>query len=204
MNDAKPTLRDIAQLASNKHGGVRGRALDRVAKKRGLTLSYTTVDRILAGNYTSTPSRKTLDALAELAAVDKEKVYEAAGLPVPLGPLAEQLPPDADLLTGSQRDAVIAVVRQFAAVNRALFERDEVMGNAEHPAPNTELDEKRVERVKQDMLASPEVKRAARRTRRKTSDEAHSDPRPGNADSLHEEPDSTLEGESGNQSGESA
>lgn len=139
MNDGL-TLREIAQLASDRNGGVRGRALDRAAKKAGLTLSYTTVDRILAGTYTSTPSRKTLEALAALANVPVDDVFRAAGVPVPLARFAEQLPPDADLLTGQQREAVLAVVRQFAAANRALREREDVMGNAEHPAATSLAD----------------------------------------------------------------
>lgn len=137
MNDDQLTLQAIALRASERHGGVRGRALDRVAKKAGLTLSYTTVDRILAGTYTSTPSRNTLEALAVLAGVGEEIVFRAAGLPIPMGSFAEQLPPDADLLDGPQRDAVIAVVRQFVAAQRALHGREDVMGNAQHPAANT-------------------------------------------------------------------
>lgn len=125
MNDkGTRTLRDIAQLASDRHDGVRGRALDREAKRLGLRLSYTTVDKILAGTYRSQPGPETLDALAALAGVDRAEVYEAAGVPLPMSSFAEQLPPDADLLTARQRDSVLAVVRQFAEANKALHERE--------------------------------------------------------------------------------
>ena len=134
MNDGL-TLRQIAQLASDRNGGAHGRAIDRAAKKAGLTLSYTTFDRILAGTYTSTPSRKTLEALAVLAKVPVEDVYVAAGVPAPMARFADQLPPDADLLTGQQREAVLAVVRQFAAANRALRDREDVTGDVERAAP---------------------------------------------------------------------
>lgn len=69
MSEEIRTLRDLALAASVRHDGKRGRALGREAAKRGLTLSYTTVDNILAGKYTSTPQRRTVDALAELAGV---------------------------------------------------------------------------------------------------------------------------------------
>lgn len=129
MNDDQRSLRDIAQAASDRHGGAKGRELDRVAKKAGLRLSYTTFDRILSGTYTSVPSAATIEALAVLAGADPREVYAAAGRPYPLGRFADQLPDDADLLDGAQREAVIAVVRQFAAANRALHE---AKGGGEH------------------------------------------------------------------------
>ena len=146
MNDDRKdlTLRDVALKASERVGGLQGRALGREADKRSLTLSYTTVDKILAGTYTSRPKRATLEALAELSGIPLERVYEAAGEPLPLLPLAEQLPPDADLLSAEQRRVVIDTVRQFAKVNRELAEArrgQEVVGNAEHPAPMNEAGE---------------------------------------------------------------
>ena len=138
MNDDRPmTLRDVARAALDAHQGVSGRELDRLARKRGLSISYTTVNHLAAGTYKSRPSRNTLEALAELSGIPLAKVYEAANAPMPMARLADQLPPDADLLSPAQREAVIAVVRQFAAANRALHEREDVMGNAEHPAPTS-------------------------------------------------------------------
>ena len=87
MDSTPMTLLEIAQAASDNNGGARGRQLGRVAERKGLTLSYTTVDKILAGTYTSRPPRKTLEVLAQLSGVPVEKVYEAAG----------ELPPQARL-----------------------------------------------------------------------------------------------------------
>ena len=137
-NEPQLTLRDVALKASESVGGLQGRALDREAKRRGLTLSYTTVDKIIAGTYTSTPKRPTLEALAQLSGLPLEKVFQAANVPFPRRPLAELLPEDADLLSPDQTRVVIDVVRQFAKANRALAsarQNKEVVGNAQHPAP---------------------------------------------------------------------
>jgi hypothetical protein len=134
--DTPTTLRDVAIAASQRVGGLQGRALDREAKRRGLTLSYTTVDKIIAGTYNSRPKATTLRALAELSGIALAQVYQAAGEPMPSVPLSEMLPPDADLLSPDQRRVVIDVVRQFAKQNRELVEvRKEVAASAEHPAP---------------------------------------------------------------------
>lgn len=138
-NDAPMTLRDVARAALDANPGVSGRQLERLAKKRGLTISYTTINHLAAGTYKSRPSRKTLEALAALADVEREVVYRAAGEPLPRTPLREDLPPDSDILTGPQRRIVVELIRSFAQTNREIESlrdaaRREVMGNAEHPA----------------------------------------------------------------------
>lgn len=136
MDNENPSLRDIAQRASDIHGGIRGRALDREAKKLGLTLSYTTVDKILAGTYTSRPTRATLEALSKMAQVPLSTVYEAANMTMPMRPFAEQLPPEVDTLKADQRRIMIDLARQFVKQNkheqRLLAQLDE----ANH-APST-------------------------------------------------------------------
>lgn len=134
MNDDSEqlTLREIAQRAIDRNGGRGGRALGRAAAAQGLTLSYTTVDKILAGTYTSRPSRNTLEALSRLSGVPLADVHEAAGEPLPQAPLARQLPPDADLLTPDQRRVVVDVVRQFAKQNRDLDEARREREEGEH------------------------------------------------------------------------
>ena len=123
MNDSQQlTLRDVAIRASERVGGLQGRALDREAKRRGLTLSYTTVDRIIAGTYKSRPKGETIVALAQLSGYTEEQVRAAAGLPPQLRSLAEDLPPDADLLSPEQRRVVLDVIRQFARANSELNE----------------------------------------------------------------------------------
>lgn len=142
------TLRDIAQAASDRHNGARGRELDRIAKSRGLTLSYTTVDRILNGIYTSRPKRSTLDALAQLAGIPQEKVYAAADMPLPQTRLQDQLPPDVDELRPDQRKMLIELARGFLQQNRReqellsrLAQLEERGGNAVSTAPITHAGE---------------------------------------------------------------
>jgi len=119
-NDEPQTLRDVAIAASVRNGGVRGRGLGRIADSKGLSLSYTTVDKMLDGTYKSKPGRKTLEALSILSGYTIEQVYRAAKVPLPLKPLRDDLPADADLLTGSQRRVVIDAIRLFAQQNREL------------------------------------------------------------------------------------
>lgn len=134
------TLRDVALQASERVGGLQGRALDREAKRRDLTLSYTTVDKIIAGTYNSRPTRKTLEALSALSGIPLAQVYEAARLPMPSKRLADQLPPEADLLDDSQRRVVIDIVRVFAGQNRELDltrrQLKDVTDDAQHTAPS--------------------------------------------------------------------
>lgn len=136
------TLREIADLAVSRNGGQGGRALGRAAEARGLTLSYTTVDKIRAGKYTSRPSHKTLQALSVLSGEPLEAVYDAAGVPLPLAPLADSLPEDADLLDADQRRVVIELVRVFAKQNRVVRapQDEEVVGDGD-AAPMTPEDE---------------------------------------------------------------
>lgn len=129
MNDDSNelTLRDVALAASERLGGVRGRALDREAKKRGLTLSYTTVDKIIAGTYKSKPKPETLNALAELSGIGRDKVYEAAKFPPPAPSLAEELGAAGEQLTPAQRKLVIDTVNLMARQNRIVAEALELV-----------------------------------------------------------------------------
>lgn len=120
MARSKLTLQDVARTASDRSGGKGGRALQRLAKSKGLTLSYATVDRILAGKYESTPQRQTIEALAVLAEMPVDEVYEAAGLPLPMASLAEALPEGSDQLTVHQRRVVLDVIRGFVRDNARM------------------------------------------------------------------------------------
>ena len=117
MARTKLSLQDVARAAADKNGGKGGRGLKRLAEAKGLTLSYTTVDRILQGKYESTPQRQTIEALAMLAEMPLEDVYEAAGVPLPVAPLAEQLPDGSDNLSTHQRRVVLDVIRGFIRDN---------------------------------------------------------------------------------------
>ena len=122
MHSKPKTLKEIAQAASDNNGGARGRQLGRIAERSGLTLSYTTVDKILAGTYTSRPSRKTLEALAKLSGVPVADVYKAAKEELPQARLADQLPPDVDSLTPEQRKVIIDIARVFLKENRTIHQ----------------------------------------------------------------------------------
>lgn len=120
MDSTPMTLKEIAQAASDNNGGARGRQLGRIAERKGLTLSYTTVDKLLAGTYTSRPSRRTLEALAQLSGVPVEKVYAAAQVAPPQARFADQLPPGVDSLTPEQRKVIIDIIRVFLKDNRTI------------------------------------------------------------------------------------
>lgn len=120
MQNRPMTLKDVAQAASDNNGGAGGRQLGRIAEKAGLTIAYTTIDKILAGTYTSRPGKKTLEALAQLSGIPLALVYEAAQMELPQARLADQLPPDVDLLTPEQRRIVIDLARLFVKQNREL------------------------------------------------------------------------------------
>lgn len=114
------SLRDIAQLAQQRHDGAGGRAMQRLADRAGLVMSPTTFDRIAAGIYRSKPQEKTLQALAYLAGISEQRVYKAAGRPYVAAKFADQLPPDIDQLNEDQREALIYVARAFLKTNREL------------------------------------------------------------------------------------
>lgn len=134
MADEPSTLQDLARLASERHDGKRGRALGREAAKHGLTLSYTTVDNILAGKYMSTPKRETVDALAYLASVPKKTAYKVAGLPLPMAPLMDQLPEDVDTLDADQRRVLIEMARVLVKQNRQIHDLERAGDGSEHSA----------------------------------------------------------------------
>lgn len=154
MARTKLTLQDVARTASARNGGKGGRALQRIAKSKGLTLSYATVDRIIAGKYESTPQRQTIEALAVLAEMPLEQVYEAAGLPLPMSPLAEQLPDGSDQLTVHQRRVVLDVIRGFVRDNARMAElEDDLHRRPLHPSEMLRrLNEGRVEDLGEDAL----------------------------------------------------
>ncbi len=158
MSNQDLTLQEIAQRAVDANDGKGGRALGRLAEQKGLTLSYTTVDRILAGTYTSKPNRATLKALSVLSGLDLKTVHRAAGVPLPQRPLADQLPEDADLLAPDARKVVIDLVRYLAKQAREQTGADDGT-----PTSN-------VTRLRGKPRPTPDAPetRAARRTGRKS------------------------------------
>lgn len=181
MESTELSLRQIAQMASDNNGGAKGRELDRIAKSKGLTLSYTTVNKIIAGTYTSRPGIKTVEALATLAGVPMAEAYSAAGLEAPQASLAEQLPPDADTLTPDQRRVVIDLTRVFIKQNRLVHElRQEVVEHEDRSAPITRTGESPVS-AKNHLKAVPNYREA-------TEEELeHLAAFPGDPDIAHDE-----------------
>lgn len=108
---AGETLADLLLLAERRQDVAGGRALARRAHELGHEVSHTTLNKILAGRSDGRQSVATLDAIAALADVSRSRVHTAAGRPAPGRPFADELPPEADLLSRRQRDAVLAVVR---------------------------------------------------------------------------------------------
>lgn len=129
MHKRPKTLKDVAQAASDNNGGAGGRQLGRIAEKAGLTIAYTTIDKILAGTYTSRPGKKTLEALAQLSGLPLAVVYEAAQMELPQARLADQLPPDVDSLTPEQRKIVIDLARLFVKQNREYQKLEVAVAN---------------------------------------------------------------------------
>lgn len=114
------SLRDIALIAQQRHSGVGGRTMQRLAERVGLVMSPTTFDRIANGIYRSKPQEKTLQALAHLAGVSEERVYKAANRRYVSKKFADQLPDDVDQLNEDQREALIYTARAFLKSNREL------------------------------------------------------------------------------------
>jgi len=111
MTKQPRTLRDVALAAKARHDGAGGRGLAKVAGKHGHTISYGTIDSILAGTYTRKPSVKTLRALAYLSDLPERQVLGIAGMRAPSNGLAEQLPEGVDELGPEERQMLIDMAR---------------------------------------------------------------------------------------------
>lgn len=125
------TLKDLLEQAKVNHDVTSGRALADLTHGREHSIDRTQVNQILAGTYKSELRPSTIRAIAWLAGVDEAEAFAAAEQPLPGPPFAKELPPHADYLTPNQRHAVITVIRALLS----SAEQEEVMGNAEHPAP---------------------------------------------------------------------
>lgn len=125
------SLRDLLRLAQQRNGNASGRQLSALADKAGHVLSHTTINHIFRGDYTSTPSRQTLEGIAGVAAVPLTRVYQAAGLPAPGPPFSTQLPPETDRLTPKQRAAIVTLIR-------AMLDPDpQTVGEPDRPGERT-------------------------------------------------------------------
>lgn len=105
------TLAGLIDLAFERHEVRSGAELERVAQGLGLKIVATTINHIRAHTYKPKPRKATLEALAKLAGVPLAVAYDAADLPAPGPPFAEQLPDGVDYLTPTEREAVIGILR---------------------------------------------------------------------------------------------
>jgi hypothetical protein len=122
------TLSDLLKQAQKLHANASGRRLAEIADanpKWGGTIDRTQVNAILKGTYKSKPGPKLLRAIAGLAGVDVERAYQAAGMPLPGPPFAEDLPPDVDYLTPRQRRAIVTVIQAFLSSESKESDPDE-------------------------------------------------------------------------------
>lgn len=93
--------------------GVSSREFDRRSAKAGHRISYTTINEIRNGRHSGRFERSTLDAIAAVTGLDRERVYAAAGLRLPSRPFADDLPDGVDYLGQDERNALIGVIRVF-------------------------------------------------------------------------------------------
>ncbi|QDY64851.1 hypothetical protein FQA45_00170 [Glutamicibacter halophytocola] len=109
MNETE-TLKGLIEIAIERHQ-TSARQLAFKAQEAGFKIVYTTINQIRNGIYKSKPSEVTLKAIAYLAGVEESVAFAAAGQQVPGPPLADELPPGADLLSPKSRKAVVEMVR---------------------------------------------------------------------------------------------
>jgi hypothetical protein len=105
------TLAGLIDLAFERHEVRSGAELERVAQGLGYKIVATTINHIRANTYKPKPRKATLEAIAKLAGVPVSVAYDAAGLPAPGPPFAEQLPDGVDYLSPNERDVVIRLLR---------------------------------------------------------------------------------------------
>ena len=91
MSVTVQSLNGLVDLAFEKRRPASGARLAEIARAADYKIVATTINHIRAGTYRPQPGKQTLEALAFLAGVPTAVAYEAAGLPVPGKPFAEEL-----------------------------------------------------------------------------------------------------------------
>lgn len=105
------TLVSLIDLAFDRHQTHSGAQLARIAQEHGCKIVATTINHIRAGTYRPRPGKQTLEAIAFLAGVPPRVAYDAAGLPPPGPPFANELPDGVDYLSPKERDVIIRLCR---------------------------------------------------------------------------------------------
>lgn len=125
------SLKELVQLAVQRHDGASVRSLTESAKRHGFKVTYTPINEMRAGTYKSVPRPELLRAIAWLADVDASVAFTAAGQPVPGPPFAEELPPGVDNLSPKARKAAIDMLRVLVELNQ----------DAAHASNNTDQEQ---------------------------------------------------------------
>ncbi len=128
------SIGDLLDLAVERHGTDSGRELERIARAGGHKIVHTTINSIRAGSYKSTPSERTMKAIAFLANVPDRVAFEAVGRKPHERPFVEDLPPGVDDLLPNERRVAVEMLRlmvsQRQELNDALREKAHEVGRA--------------------------------------------------------------------------
>lgn len=128
------SIGDLLNLAVERHGTDSGRELERIAQAGGFRIVHTTINAIRAGSYKSSPSERTLKAIAFLANVPDRVAFEAVGRQPHERPFVDDLPPGVDDLLPSERRVAVEMLRlmvtQRQELNEFLREKGSQVGRA--------------------------------------------------------------------------
>lgn len=113
MNDPQMLQDLVLEVKRTRDTSVRQLAI--AAKEQGFKIIYTTLHGTSAGTYKSTAREETVCAIAWLAGVSVEDAFTAAGLPAPVPPFTDELPPSVDKLSPKARRAVIELLRGLSS-----------------------------------------------------------------------------------------
>lgn len=129
-------MEDLATLVREamENKGMSVRDVERESERHGHRVSYSAVSRARKGNYV--PGDEKLVGLSRALDIPIQKLRRAAGLAEPGTPF--RLPEYAARLSPGERSAIEHLVRVMV---EAKDQREQVMGNAEHPTPIVEEDE---------------------------------------------------------------
>jgi len=123
--DTPPSsLRDLVNMAMDRHGFRYLTDLERLAEHDGVPILHTTLASIRKGTYRSRPTEKTLRTLAHLAGVEYSVARRAAGMPDEGLPVADEvaLVENVNLLTKAERHAHLMALRASAAARLRIVE----------------------------------------------------------------------------------
>lgn len=120
-DETEPTsLANLVERALHRHGVRASTELHRIAAAAGLEITHTTLNKIRTGKYRSTPTPKTIAALAYLSGVPLDQVKRLVGTAGDTRPFAERLPPAIDVLLTDEQEALLLVMRKMVRARLEL------------------------------------------------------------------------------------